>query len=117
RSMLRCLDARVSFQEAGAYVAVPAAIHRYRALGLLAAGKPDEALKEAALCETILPGDVDLPCGAVPALDRLGRKKEADELFGRCKAPHEKLVREYPKSAREHNALAWLSACCRRELD
>jgi Flp pilus assembly protein TadD len=117
RSMLRCLDARVSFQEAGAYVAVPAAIHRYRALGLLAAGKPDEALKEVALCETILPADVDLPCGAVPVLDRLGRKKEADELFARCKGLHEKLVREYPKSAREHNALAWLSACCRRELD
>jgi Flp pilus assembly protein TadD len=117
RSMLRCLDARVSFQEGGAYVAVPEAIHRYRALGLLADGHPDEARKEMALCEALLPGDVDLPSRAVPALDKLGRKKEADDLFGHCRAVHEKLCREYPKSAREHNSLAWLSACCRRELD
>jgi Flp pilus assembly protein TadD len=117
KSMLRCLDARVSFQEGGAYVAVPEAIHRYRAFGLLAAGHLDEARKEMALCETMMPGDVDLPAGAVPLLDKLGRQKEADELFGRCRAVHEKLCRDYPNSAREHNALAWLSACCRRELD
>jgi tetratricopeptide (TPR) repeat protein len=117
KAMLRCLDARVSFQEGGAYVAVPETIHRHRALGLLAAGHLDEARKEIALCETILSGDVDLPCGAVPALDKLGRKKEADELFAHCRDLHEKLCQEYPKSAREHNSLAWLSACCRRELD
>src|SRR5205814_1219867 len=52
-----------------------------------------------------------------PALEKLGRKKEADDLFGHCRALHERLCREYPKSAREHNSLAWLSACCRRELD
>jgi Flp pilus assembly protein TadD len=117
RAMLRCLDARVTFQEGGAYVAVPEAVHRYRALALLAAGRPDEARKEIALCEALVPGGVDLPCRVVPALDKLGRTKEAGELFGRCRALHEKLSREYPNSPREHNALAWLSACCRRELD
>jgi tetratricopeptide (TPR) repeat protein len=116
KSMLRCLDARVSFQESGAYVAVPAAVHRYRAVGLLRAGRFDEARKEIALCEALLPGDVDLPCRAVPVLDRLGRKTEADDLFGHCRDLHEKLCREYPKSAREHNSVAWLAACCRREL-
>jgi predicted Zn-dependent protease len=117
KSMLRCLDARVSFQESGAYVAVPAAIHRYRALGLLKAGRLDEARKEMALCEAAMPGDVDLPCGAVPMLERLGHKAEADDLFGRTWALHEKLSREYPNSAREHNSLGWLSACCRRDLE
>lgn len=117
RAMLRCLDVRISFQESGAYVAVPDAVHRLRARGLLAAGRVDEARKEMALCEAALPGDVELPCLAVPALEKLGRKKEADELFSRCLALHEKLCRDYPKSAREHNSLAWLSACCRRELD
>jgi tetratricopeptide (TPR) repeat protein len=116
-SMLRCLDARVAFQESGAYVAVPAAIHRYRALGLLKAGRLDEARKEMALCAAAMPGDVDLPCGAVPMLERLGHKSEADDLFGRTRAIHEKLCQEYPNSAREHNSLAWLSACCRRDLD
>jgi tetratricopeptide (TPR) repeat protein len=117
QAMLRCLGARISFAESGAYVAVPQAIHRHRALGLLAAGRLDEARKEIALCEAALPGDVDLPCLAVPALEGLGRQKEADELFDRCRALHEKLCQDYPKSAREHNALAWLSACCRRDLD
>jgi tetratricopeptide (TPR) repeat protein len=117
KSMLRCLDARVSFQESGAYAAVPAAIHRYRALGLLKAGRLDEARKEMALCEAAMPGDVDLPCGAVPMLERLGLKAEADDLFDRTWAIHEKLGREYPNSAREHNSLGWLSACCRRDLD
>jgi tetratricopeptide (TPR) repeat protein len=117
KAMLRCLDARVSFAEGGAYVAVPEAIHRHRARALIAAGRLDEARKQMALCEAALPDDVALPCVAVPALDQAGRKKDADELFGRCLALHEKTCRDYPKSAREHNALAWLSACCRRQLD
>ncbi|HKI33457.1 MAG TPA: hypothetical protein VKA46_16500 [Gemmataceae bacterium] len=117
RAMLRCLDTRIRFQAAGAYVAVPEAVHRHRARGLIAAGRLDEARKEMALCEAALPDDVELPCLAVPALEKLGRKKEADEVFGRSLALHEKLCRDYPKSAREHNSLAWLSACCRRELD
>jgi tetratricopeptide (TPR) repeat protein len=117
KSMLRCLDVRIFFAEEGAYVAVPEAVHRYRARGLVAAGRLDEAQKEMALCEAALPDDVELPCLVVPALEKAGRRKEADELFGRCLALHEKQCRDYPKSAREHNALAWLCACCRRELD
>lgn len=117
KAMLRCLDARISFEDGGAYIAVPEAIHRHRARALIAANRLDEARKEIALCEAALPDDVELPCLAVPALEKVGRKKEADELFNRCLALHEKLCRDYPKSAREHNALAWLSACCRRELD
>jgi Flp pilus assembly protein TadD len=117
KAMLRALDVRISFQDAGAYVAVPAAVHRLRVRGLIAAGKLDDARKEIALCEAALPDDVELPCATVPLLEKAGRNKEADELFARCKALHEALCRDYPSSAREHNALAWLSACCRRELD
>jgi tetratricopeptide (TPR) repeat protein len=117
KAMLRALDVRISFQDAGAYVAVPGAVHRLRVRGLIAAGKLDEARKEIALCEAALPDDVELPCAAVPALEKAGRNKEADELFARCTALHEALCRDYPSSAREHNALAWLSACCRRDLE
>jgi tetratricopeptide (TPR) repeat protein len=117
KAMLRCLDVRISFQESGAYVVVPVAVHRYRARGLIAAGRLDDARKEAALCEAALPDDVEMPGLLVPALERAGRKKEADDLFSRSLALHEKMCRDYPKSAREHNSLAWLTACCRRELD
>jgi predicted Zn-dependent protease len=117
RAMLRCLDLRVSFADNGAYLIVPHAIHRYRASGLIAAERMEEAYKEIALCEALMPDDVELPCRLVPALDKLGRKKEADELFQRVFALHEKLCRDYPKSAREQNSAAWLSACCRRALD
>jgi len=117
RSMLRCLDLRVSFLDSGAYIVVPEVVHRLRARGLVAAGRLDEARKEIALCEAALPGDVDLPCLVVPALEKAGRKREADELFQRCRAVHDKVSHDYPKSARAHNSLAWLSACCRRDLD
>jgi tetratricopeptide (TPR) repeat protein len=116
KAMLRALDVRISFQDGGAYVAVPGAVHRLRVRGLIAAGRFDDAGKEIAKCEAALPDDVELPCLAVPALEKAGRNKEADELFTRCRMLHEALCRDYPKSAREHNSVAWLSACCRREL-
>jgi hypothetical protein len=116
KAMLRALDVRISFQDSGAYVAVPGAIHRLRVRGLIAAGKFDDVGKEIARSEAALPDDVELPCLAVPALEKAGRTKEADELFTRCRVLHEALCRDYPNSAREHNSVAWLSACCRREL-
>ncbi len=116
RAMLRALDVRISFQDSGAYVAVPGAIHRLRMRGLIAAGRLDEARKQIALCEAALPDDVEMPCLAVGALEKADRKKEADELFNRCRELHEAQCRDYPNSAHEHNALAWLSVCCRRDL-
>jgi Flp pilus assembly protein TadD len=117
KAMLRALDVRISFQDSGAYVAVPGAIHRLRVRGLLAAGRLDDARKEIALSEAALPDDVELPCLAVPALEKAGRNKDADDLYNRCRALHEALCKSYPKSAREHNSVAWLTTCCRRDLD
>jgi hypothetical protein len=117
QAILRGLDARVSFAESAAYVGVPHLIHRHRARGLVAAGRLEEARREIALCELLLPGDPELPITLVPELEKRGLKKEADELFGRTFARCEKLCRDYPKSAVLHNAAAWLAACCRRNLD
>jgi tetratricopeptide (TPR) repeat protein len=117
RAMLRCLDARISFVDAAAYVAVPHFVHRQRARGFAAAGRLEEMRREVQLCLAALPGDVDLPIGVVPELEKRGRTKEAEELYRGCRAVHEALCRDHPRSAWAHNSLAWLAACCRRDLD
>jgi tetratricopeptide (TPR) repeat protein len=63
------------------------------------------------------PGYVNLPIALVPELEKRGHKKEATDLFHRCYGPSEKVCRDYPRCAWAHNSAAWLSACCRRNLD
>jgi hypothetical protein len=117
QSMLRCLHPYVNFVANAAYVNVPAQVHQGRARGLLAAGKLDEALKQVELALADSPGYVDLPIVLVPELERRGHKKEAMDLFNRCYEAYEKVCRAYPRCAWAHNSAAWLSACCRRNLD
>ncbi len=117
QSMLRCLHAYSSFVAPAGYVSVPAQIHQLRARGLLAENKVEEALKEAELALDDMPGFVDVPIALLPALERLGRKKEATGLFDRCRNAYEKVCRDYPRCAWAHNSLAWMSACCHRRLD
>jgi tetratricopeptide (TPR) repeat protein len=116
-AMYRCLRPQTSFQETAAYLGVPHFVHRCRAAGLLAAGRVDEALKEAEICLAAMPGNSDLQTLLVPRLEALGRKTEADNLFNRCYEPHNRLCGEYPNSAWAHNSLAWLCASTRRNLD
>ncbi len=117
QSMLRCLRANTNFVSNALYATAPAQIHQLRASGLLAAGKLDEALKQADLALNASPGSVDVPIALVPELERHGHKKEAADLFNRCYAVYEKVCRAYPRCAWAHNSMAWLSACCRRHLD
>jgi tetratricopeptide (TPR) repeat protein len=117
RALLRCLDPNIRFVESSAYLAVPHALHRYRALGLAAAKRFDEARRELDLCQAVLPGEVEVPVALVPVLEKHGRKKDADDVFRRCFTFQELLCRDYPRSAWAHNSAAWVAACCRRELD
>jgi predicted Zn-dependent protease len=117
QSMLRCLRPYINFIQPAAYVGVPAFVHRLRATGLVAAGKLDEARGELALAQACLPGGVELPILLVPELERHGLKKEAADLFDRTLQVYEKLCQDYPRCAWAHNSAAWLSACCRRNLD
>src|SRR5207249_4678113 len=95
----------------------PAFIHRMRARGLLEAGKLAEAKVEAERCLAGLPGDVELAIHLLPGLEGRGEKKDAARLFEEAYGVYEDLCREYPKAAWAHNSAAWLSACCRRNLD
>ncbi len=117
QALLRCLKSQTGFLETAAYLAVPHFIHRHRARGLIAAGKLDDALREAEFCLTGMPGNSDLATLLLPALESRGHAKEADVIFSRCREPHVQLCREYPNSAWAHNSLAWLCASTRRQLD
>jgi tetratricopeptide (TPR) repeat protein len=115
--MLRCLRAAISFQYASAYVSLPALVHRLRARAAVAAGNIDEARREIALCMAAQPGNLETALALVPELQRKGHTKDAAELFEQTLAPWEKVCDDFPRSAEAHNSAAWLSACCRRNLD
>ena len=117
RSMLVCLKSGVGYSRSAAYLWVPALVHRLRAEGYVAAGDFDAARRETDLCWTALPGDALVPIELVPMYDKAGRKKEATELFEKYLAVQEKLCDAYPNFSSGHNAVAWLSACCRRNLE
>lgn len=108
---------RVYFVDASAYFSVPHDMLVFHARGLLAAGKVDEAMEQARACLKVTPGHLDLVSGMVPELDKLGRKKEADELFGLAWLAYTKVLAEYPESPTARGSLATLGANCRRELD
>jgi len=114
---LRCMRTDVYFIEFSAHVQVPALVHQCRARAYLHEGKIDEAKKEVQLCLTLTPGNVNLPIRLVGDLERAGRKQEADELFQQVFAIHDKLCKDHPSSSSSLNTLAWLCACCRRQLD
>ncbi len=114
---LRCMKTGVSFIEFSAHVQVPAMAHQNRARAFLAAGKLDEAKKEWQISLKLVPGNVNLPIALVAALEKAGRKPEADELFKTVFDLHQKLRQDFPQSASNHNTVAWLAGVCRRNLD
>ncbi len=65
----------------------------------------------------LMPGNIDLPVVCVPALERKGRKADADELFDRFYDHYRKLCKDFPRSGSSHNRLAWLAARCQRRLN
>lgn len=117
KSMLLCFKPHIDFVSKVAYVNVPARIHQLRASALLAEGKLDAALRHVDLALADAPGYADLPIALVPELERRGHKKVATDLFNRCYGNHERVCRAYPRCATAHNEAAWISVCCRRNLD
>jgi tetratricopeptide (TPR) repeat protein len=116
-SMLRVLNGGTYYVLPVAYASIPAQVHQMRASALLAAGRYEEARKQIDLAMASWPASVELPIALVPALERAGHKKEAAALFDRCYGAFDKLSRDYPRCAWAHNSAAWMSACCRRNLD
>ena len=105
------------FARLWANFAMPALIHRSRALGLMRQGDFAAAGREAELALHYSPSDADAVIAFVNELDRLGKKAEADELYRRYTAPYRALCEAHPNSGQSHNQLAWAQAKCRRDLD
>jgi tetratricopeptide (TPR) repeat protein len=105
-----------AFMDSTAYLRVPAFAHRYQAMGLIAAGKLDEARKECELAQRYLPLESDLVIDLVGALDRARRKGDADAVFADALARHNSACADFPKSAMCHNRFAWLAVRCGRDL-
>jgi tetratricopeptide (TPR) repeat protein len=117
QAMLRCLHAWTNFVQPAAYVGVPALAHRLRAAALINEGDAEGARREVRLAQNLTPGNIDLAILLVPALEKRGLTGDADKLFADTLAVYERLCKEYPRCAWAHNSAAWLSACCRRNLD
>src|SRR5262249_53789477 len=116
RSLLPFLE-YVAFVRPEAYLRVPAFGHQVRAMNLIHQDKIDEAVKEIRLALTAVACVLETVIYDVPELDKRKRKKEADEVFNQVFAHFEKICKAYPKSAQNHNSLAWMAVCCRRQLD
>lgn len=117
RAFLDVQSTGTRFAEPWHNLAMPALVHRARALGLMRAGDLPAAFKEADLAMKYSPGDADAIIAVVNELDRLGRKPQAEGFYRKYTAPYRKLCETYPESGQAHNQLAWTQAKCNRELD
>jgi len=117
RYLFLILEHNATLFEDEGYLRAPHQVHLSRARGLAAAGHVEEAMREARLCQAALPCDMEMPIALVPALEKLGRSKEAEEILATASAALEAVLADYPRSAGHHNSLAWLWACCNRRLD
>jgi tetratricopeptide (TPR) repeat protein len=76
-----------------------------------------EALRSIRLFQAVVPEDLSIPLQVVTRLDKLGKNKEADEIFEAAFAFHQKLCAKSAQDPNPANDLAWLCAVCRRRLD
>ena len=53
----------------------------------------------------------------MPDLDRAGKKKEADEIYGKVKSAFESALKDYGSSPDLRNSIAWTMVNCNRDLD
>jgi len=90
-------------------------VHHARALACLKGDRLDKAVSEAKLCLDLLPGRTEAVVAVVGALDRAGRKAEADKLFERAARVLAEVCRDFPRSAEHRRELERLASACRRK--
>jgi tetratricopeptide (TPR) repeat protein len=103
--------------EGEAYLTVPQAMALAEARGLLAAGKPADALVVGRGCLDARPGAVEPAVLLVVAFDKAGRRADADALFRTAFDRWLQVVADFPNSSWARAEAAALAAGCRRELD
>lgn len=116
-AMLRCMTPFVSFTQSQAYLNVPSLIARLRCRSAIENSDFDKAGLFASMANDLQPGEVELPILVYQPLVAKGQKKLADNLFETAKKTIQKVVDDYPNCAWAHNSAAWLSACCKTDLN
>ena len=116
-AMLRCMTPFVSFTQSQAYVNVPCLIARLRCRSAIDEGNFDKVDVFATKAYDLQPGEVELPILVYQPLVAKGRKDLADKIFATAKKSIQKVGDDYPNCAWAHNSAAWLSACCKTDLN
>ncbi len=117
KCMVGIMRTGATLVEPSAYLLLPETIRNCRALASVAAGKIDEALKEANAGLETVPGNLRLASYMVPDLDKLGKKNEANAIYRKVHDIWEKVCTDYPGSGHAHNTIAFFMAGCGRDLD
>jgi predicted Zn-dependent protease len=110
------LKTNSGYSEAGEYAVAVHQIHSARAVGLLRAGRVEEAIKELKGAQRARPGDVDLVLQALPLLATARRDTEAAAFFTVAVDALERVCRDFPQAAGHHHDLARLCAGSGRKL-
>lgn len=106
-----------SLTEDAAYLSLLHATHRARLKACITSRDKPGYERELAACLNAMPYSWEMIEDVVPKLDAAGWNAEADALFDSQLAKVRDLVKKYPHSPRFTNAVAWISATCRRNLD
>ncbi len=117
KDLAQMVFSTVSFVSAQSYMTVPQVVKTYRAQALLKEGKTDEAMKLIRDALENVPKNVDLAIGVIPNLTKLGKKKEADEIYATVKKSFEVAIKDHPNSPELRNSMAWVMVNCIRDLE
>lgn len=109
-AIMYSLKTNSGYSEAGEYVTAVHQIHCSRAIGLLRAGRMEEAIKEMNEAQRARPGEVDLILAAYPLLANADRNTDALKHFKIAFDALDKVCKDFPKSAHHHHELARLCA-------
>jgi tetratricopeptide (TPR) repeat protein len=117
RYSLCCLTPATEKVQFDGYLIDACLTHADSMRACLADGKFDEAVRQAQKVQALLPTDTDALMDLIPALDKAGKKDQADKLFDPAFQQELARVGRAPDSSSYQNGLAWLCARCRRQLD
>ena len=115
--LVRCLRSNSGIDYVKACPRIIAQARTASAVGLIQAGRLDEAIVEAQLAQTARPADSLFVETIVPKLDTANRRRDADALFFTAYERIDDACRDFPRSARHHNDAARMAARCDRRLD
>ena len=114
---INCLRSNSFFTDHRAYLLLPQGVHLPRLRHFLENKEFDKALVEMDLLLQGMPGGNESLILTVAALDRAGRKADADKLHKRYCEIYRPQCEKFPRAVMPRNAVAWVSARCRRNLD